>query len=193
MSALVDSPRPASRFGLKQVAIGTLLIVLGAVSAFALMRETRALRQDRAPVAAAMRVPERPPLTVGEEAYAQALWDVHMGVRTEAVRMTFAGLSYKMGEAKRADVKARVAPLTGLFSQALGRVEALRPPASLEAAHASYLQALRLYRDASAEMVKVAADGSDEHLIRAQEMSENASSKLMEVGEVLWPGEYKPN
>jgi hypothetical protein len=107
--------------------------------------------------------------------------------------MTFAGLSYKMGEASRTDVKTRVAPLTGSFSQALARVEALHPPASLEAAHAGYLQALRLYRDSSAEMVKLAADGSEEHLIRAQEMSEKASSKLMEVGEVLWPGEYKPN
>ena len=105
MSALVDSPRPAFRFGLKQLAIGALLVVLGAVSAFALMRETRTLRQERAPVAAAPQVPERPPLTAGEEAYAQALWDVHAGVRTEAVRMTFAGLSYKMGDIKRADVK----------------------------------------------------------------------------------------
>jgi hypothetical protein len=193
MSALVDSPRPAFRFGLKQLAIGALLVVLGAVSAFALMRETRTLRQAPAPVAAAVQVPERPPLTAGEEAYAQALWDVHSGVRTEAVRMTFAGLSYKMGDIKRADIKTRIGPLTGRFSQALSRVEALKPPASLEAAHASYLDALRLYRDSSAEMVKVAADGSDQHLMRAQEMAEKASNKLMEVGEVLWPGEYKPN
>jgi hypothetical protein len=193
MSALLDAPRPASRFGLKQIAIGALLVVLGAVSAFALMRETRVLGPERAPVAAASHVPERPALTAGEEAYAQALWDIHMGVRTEAVRMTFAGLSYKMGESKRADVKTRVAPLTGLFSQALARVEALQPPASLQAAHASYLEALRLYRDSSVEMVKLAADGSDDHLIRAQGMSEQASNNLLEVSEVLWPGEYKPN
>jgi hypothetical protein len=193
MSALVDVPRPPSRLGLKQVAIGSLLVVLGAVSAFALMRETRALRQERAPVAATAQVPERPPLTAGEEAYAQALWDVHTGVRTEAVRMTFAGLSYKMGEIKRADVKTRVAPLTGRFSQALARVGALQPPASLGAAHASYLEALRLYRDSSVEMVRLAADGSDDHLLRAQGMSEQASNKLLEVSEVLWPGEYKPN
>jgi hypothetical protein len=98
-----------------------------------------------------------------------------------------------MGDIKRADIKTRIGPLTGRFSQALSRVEALKPPASLEAAHASYLDALRLYRDSSAEMVKVAADGSDQHLMRAQEMAEKASNKLMEVGEVLWPGEYKPN
>jgi hypothetical protein len=107
--------------------------------------------------------------------------------------MTFAGLSYKMGESKRADVKTRVTPLTGRFSQALARVEALQPPASLRATHASYLEALRLYRDSSVEMVKLAADGSDEHLIRAQSMSEQASNRLLQVSEVLWPGEYKPN
>jgi hypothetical protein len=192
MSALVDSPRSHARFGWKQLAIGALLVVLGAVSAFALMRETRGVRSDVA-AAAAPQVPERPAMTAQEEAYAHALWGVHSGVRTEAVRMTFAGLSYKMGEIKPAEIKKRVAPLSAVFGQAASKVEALQPPASLNAVHGRYLQALRLYRDSSVEMVRIAADGREEHLIKAQGMSEDASGILLEVGEQLWPGEHKPN
>jgi hypothetical protein len=42
-------------------------------------------------------------------------------------------------------------------------------------------------------MVRVARDGRDEHLISAQQKSENASATLLKVSDVLWPGEYKPN
>lgn len=193
MSALVDSPRPHSRFSLKQLAIGGLLVLLGAVSAFALMRETRGVRSDVGTAAVAQQASERPAMTAAEEAYAHALWDVHSGVRTEAVRMTFAGLSYKMGEIKPAEIKKRVAPLTSVFGQAASKVEALRPPASLNGAHGRYLEALRLYRGSAEEMVKIAADGREEHLLKAQGMSEEASGILLEVGEQLWPGEHKPN
>jgi hypothetical protein len=193
MSALVDSPRSHARFRLKQLAIGALLVVLGAVSAFALMRETRGVRNDVAAATAASQAPERPAMTAAEEAYAHALWGVHSDVRTEAVRMTFAGLSYKMGEIKPAEIKKRVAPLTVVFAQAASKAEALQPPASLNAVHGRYLEALRLYRDSSVEMVKIAADGREAHLLKAQGMSENASGILLEVGEQLWPGEHKPN
>ena len=192
MSALVDSPRSDSRFGLKQFAIGAVLVLLGAMSAFALMRETRSTRHDAAAVAAPA-APERPAMTAQEEAYAHALWGVHSDVRTEAVRMTFAGLSYKMGESKVGEIKKRVGPLTAVFAQAASKVELLQPPASLNAVHARYLEAVHLYRDASVEMVKIAADGREDHLLKAQGMSERASGILLEVGEQLWPGEHKPN
>jgi hypothetical protein len=56
-----------------------------------------------------------------------------------------------------------------------------------------YLGALQLYANASQEMVKIAQDGSEAHLLKAQEMSEKASGVLLEVGDDLWPGEIKPN
>jgi hypothetical protein len=56
-----------------------------------------------------------------------------------------------------------------------------------------YAVALQLYDRASQEMVKVALDGKDAHLLQAHEMSEQASGILLEVGEQLWPGEIKPN
>ena len=59
--------------------------------------------------------------------------------------------------------------------------------------HDWYLEALTLFEAASTEMVKVAADGKVEHLIEAQSMSHRAAEDLLKVGDVLWPGEYKPN
>jgi hypothetical protein len=59
--------------------------------------------------------------------------------------------------------------------------------------HDQYLEALALYETASTEMIKVAEDGKVEHLIEAQTMSQRAAEDLLKVGDVLWPGEYKPN
>ena len=46
---------------------------------------------------------------------------------------------------------------------------------------------------AATEVVKVAQDGRDEHLIEAHGMSLRAAENLLKVGDVLWPGEYKPH
>ena len=59
--------------------------------------------------------------------------------------------------------------------------------------HERYLAALASYETASEEMVKTARDGRDEHLIQAQGMSFRASEDTLRVGDVLWPGEYKPH
>jgi len=66
-------------------------------------------------------------------------------------------------------------------------------PASMGKVHDQYLEALALFETASMEMIKVAADGKVEHLIEAQTMSQRAAEELLIVGDVLWPGEYKPN
>ena len=58
---------------------------------------------------------------------------------------------------------------------------------------AAYLEALEHYTAASREMIKVADDGRDEHLIAAHKRSEQASHELLKLSDVLWPGEYKPN
>jgi len=59
--------------------------------------------------------------------------------------------------------------------------------------HERYVEALALYVKASAEMLKVAQDSSDRHLVEAQMMSKLASEELLKAGDVLWPGEHKPN
>jgi hypothetical protein len=176
---------------LKLVVIGAVLAGLLGVLALAVVHETGA--PVPAPLVLGEMVGARPALTGAEEAYASALWPIHEEVKNSAVRMTFAGLSYKLDGLDKSTVKSKVAPLTEVYRSAAERVGQLHPPDSLMAVHQQYLEALRLYRDSSVEMVKVADDGRDEHLIAAQGMSERAAVDLLKVGNKLWPGEYKPN
>lgn len=133
------------------------------------------------------------PLSPEEEAYAAALWPVHSEVKLAAVKMIFAGLHYKTGNGDAQLLRDKVQPLTRTFQSATTRARDIQPPASLVDAHGSYLEALQLYTSASREMVKVADDGRDEHLVAAQRRSEQASLAILKLSDVLWPGEYKPN
>ena len=196
MSALA-SAHSSSRFGFKQIAMGVLLLGLGAIAALAMVREGR---HASAPVQSAVAAggafaghAERPALSAEEERYAAGLWPIHQQTKTSAVQMTFAGLAYKLGDIDKAAVKERVAPLTKAFRDARAEASRLQVPASLEKQHQQYLAALKLYEDASVEMVKVTRDGNEEHLVAAQKMSYAASEDSLRVGDALWPGEYKPN
>lgn len=178
----------------KSIGIGALVGSLVAVVAIAAFRETAMQKPvPPTPAAVAMGVEARPAMTAAEEAYAHALWPIHAQVKQNAVKMTFAGLAYKMGDIKRAAVRDRVAPLTPVFDAALVQADKLQVPASLRDLHREYVDAIRLYRDSSVAMIRVAADGRDEHLIEAQDMSSRAAGLTLKVGETLWPGEYKPN
>jgi hypothetical protein len=52
---------------------------------------------------------------------------------------------------------------------------------------------LGLYEESANEMLEVARDGDDGHLVDAEQKSERAAEYLIKVGDVLWPGEHKPN
>ena len=196
MSALA-SAHGSPRFGFKQIAMGILLLGLGAIAALAMVREGRhaaAPAQNAAAVGGAFTGhTERPALSPAEETYAAELWPIHQQTKTSAVQMTFAGLAYKLGDIDKAAVKERVSPLTKMFRDARAQASRLQVPPSLEKQHQRYLAALKQYEDASVEMVKVARDGKDEHLVAAQKMSYAASEDSLRVGDALWPGEYKPN
>lgn len=190
----VDAASPSRRLSAKAFGLWLVLALLAALAAFAGLRELRKPAPERlAPPAAHAFAERRPSQTAADERFSQALWNIHADVRTAAVRMTFAGLSYKMGDGDRASVSAKVAPLTEVFRQAEAQLLALDGPASMHDTRSRYAGALQLYRQASQEMIKVAQDGNDAHLLKAQEMSEQASGILLEVGEQLWPGEIKPN
>jgi hypothetical protein len=196
MSALA-SAHTSPRFGLKQIAMGLLLLGLGAIAALAMVREGRHVSAPAPSAATAGGAfaghAERPALSPEEESYAAALWPIHQQTKTSAVQMTFAGLAYKLGDIDKSGVKERVAPLTKVFRDARAQASRLQVPASLEKQHQRYVAALKLYEDASVEMVKVARDGKEEHLVAAQKMSYAASEDSLRVGDALWPGEYKPN
>jgi hypothetical protein len=190
---VIGSQRTARVAALKGFGVGALVVGLIALMAVAAFRETAKPKpQQVATTTEANRV-ERPAVTAEEEAYARALWPIHAQVKQDAVKMTFAGLAYKMGDIKRGAVKARVAPLTPAFEAAAAAMNKLQPPQAMRELHGEYLEAIKLYRDASLTMVKLAADGSDVHLTEAQVLSEKASGLTLKVGETLWPGEFKPN
>jgi hypothetical protein len=169
----------------------TALIALVLVAAF---RESATQNATpTAPGAPTMGVEARPALTAAEEKYAHALWEVHARVKQNAVKMTFAGLAYKMGDIQRNALKERVEPLIPVFSAALADAGKLQPPASASEWHSKYTEAIRLYRDAAAGMAKAATEGSEQRLINAQELSDRAATLTLIVGDNMWPGEYKPN
>ena len=194
MSSANATPR-SIRPSVKTLGLWLVLAALAAVVAFAAWREVRKTSPAvQSPAAGhAFSDHARPALSAAEERFSQALWNIHSEVRTAAVRMTFAGLTYKMGDADLASVGTKVVPLTAVFRQAESAVHALEAPASMQGLRSRYASALQAYGNASLEMVKVVQDGKDAHLLKAQEMSEQASGILLEVGEQLWPGEIKPN
>ena len=187
------SQRTARVAALKGFGVGALVVGLIALMAVAAFRETAKPKSQQVAANTETNHVERPAVTAEEEGYARALWPIHAQVKQDAVKMTFAGLAYKMGDIKRDAVKERVAPLTPMFDSAMAALGKLRPPASMRLLHGEYLEAIKLYREASVTMIKVAVDGRDAHLVEAQAMSEKASGLTLKVGETLWPGEFKPN
>jgi hypothetical protein len=195
MSA-ADAARQPLRPSAKALGLASVLVLLFAVAGYGALHEWRkASLAPGAPAAASGHAfaEQRPALSAAEERFAQALWSTHTDVRTAAVRMTFAGLAYKMGDGGRADVQRKVAPLVESFRAAETQLRGLDAPPSMHTTRERYAAALQVYARAATEMVKVADDGDDAHLLQAQEMSEAASGVLLEVGDQLWPGEIKPN
>ena len=192
-NAALRSLRLNARTRARRLGLWALLALLAAFVAYAALREMRKIAPDVQPQADHAFSPQRPAHSAAEERFAQAMWNIHTDVRTAAVRMTFAGLAYKMGDGGLADIQTKVAPLTTVFRQAESHLRALDLPASMHQVRDRYVGALQLYSDASQEMIKVAQDGKEAHLLKAQEMSELAAGVLLDVGDQLWPGEIKPN
>lgn len=177
---------------------GTLLLTaliagLAGVVAYALQREMLTASAT-APAAAAIDERElRRALSAEEETYAAALWPLHGEVKLAAIRMTFAGIAYSAEDHDPDRLAAKVEPLGRLMAEVASKVRSLQPPASLREVHRRYVEALALYAAASDEMLRGAAEGRQDLLIEAQGKSFRASEDLLRVGDVLWPGEYKPH
>lgn len=193
MTAASEATRPL-RPDSRRLGVRAVLVLLAAFVLYAGVREVRKSGFDVQPQAEEHAFPDRRPAqTPAEERFSQALWNIHAEVRTAAVRMTFAGLAYKIGDADATSVRAKVTPLAETFRQASADLRSLDGPESMQEVHSQYADAVRLFTDASETMVKVAEDGNDTHLLTAQQMSAQAAGMLLEVGDRLWPGEIKPN
>jgi hypothetical protein len=190
---MIQNTPPTRRMpGLKNIGIAIVAIALGAVALYAALREVRTTGAP-VPVAGEMGHADRPALTADEERFAHELWKIHDKVRTLAVRMSFVGLSYKMGDITSSELPARVGPILREFRAALSDSEALVPPASLKSLHGEYVGAVRDYEQAAVEMIRAGKDKTDERLINAQTRSAASATMLLKVSEALWPGEHKPN
>jgi len=137
--------------------------------------------------------PQPPALTADEEHFATALWAVHREATRSAVAMSFAGISYQT-ENRDARVLARsIKPLAKFFHEAEIEVRTMSAPPSLSKTHGQYVEAMGLYANAAAEMLKFTEDGDAQRLNLAHELDVRASEDMLRVGEVLWPGQYKPH
>ena len=172
--------------------LSTVVLALLGVVGYALQRElTR--QQTTTPVATAVINERVRALTGEEENYAAALWPIHSEVKLSAVAMSFAGIAYKLGEQNGQTLEARVQPLADSFRAAMMRASVLRVPPSMVPLHERYLAALAQYENAATEMVSATQDGKDGHLLTGQQMSLRATEDILRIGDVLWPGEYKPH
>jgi hypothetical protein len=175
------------------LALSTVIVALVAMVGVAVQRELPP-RVAPSPAASVKTGPEQKALSAEEEVYAATLWPIHSEVvEVAAVDMSLAGIAYVTEHHDANRLEARVLPLRDRFRTAADKAQAIAVPASMQRVQDWYIEALALYETASAEMVMVAADGKVEHLIEAQMMSQRAAEDLLKVGDVLWPGEYKPN
>ncbi len=185
--------RPLSVNKIGAVAAIAALVVMVAVAVHREARTPANVAGTAAPATPMTeRTSERPPMTAAEEAFATALWAIHSQVRQDAVRMTYAGLSYKMHDIDGRELKARIEPLAKSFDASAKRVEQIEVPAALTSMRDRYAGAVKRYAEAARIMLRTDAQG-DAALIKAQELSQQSSEDLLRVSDVLWPGEHKPN
>ncbi|MBV9561153.1 MAG: hypothetical protein JOY90_11945 [Bradyrhizobium sp.] len=137
--------------------------------------------------------PQPPPLTADEERFATTLWAVHREATRSAVALSFAGIAYQTEGRDAHALAQRIEPLAKFFHDAETQVRAMGAPPSLTASQGQYVDAMALYANAASEMLKFTGDGDRQRLNLAHEMDVRASEDMLRVGEILWPGQYKPH
>jgi hypothetical protein len=110
-----------------------------------------------------------------------------------AVAMSFAGIAYQTEERDARALARKIEPLAKFFHDAELQVRAMSAPPSLSGTLARYVGAMALYANAADEMLKFTEDADLRRLDEAHRMDVKASQDVLRVGEVLWPGQYKPH
>ena len=134
-----------------------------------------------------------PALTADEERFATTLWAVHREATRSAVALSFAGITYQTEDRDAQAFARKIEPLAKFFHDAEMQVRAMSAPPSLSKTQSQYVDAMALYANAATEMLKFAEDGDSERLQVAHSLDVKASEYMLRVGEVLWPGQYKPH
>jgi hypothetical protein len=180
----------------RSVLLTGVVVALAAIVSAAWLHEVRprSVTQPAAQaVAARVETPQPRALTADEERFATALWAVHREATRSAVAMSFAGIAYQTEDRDARSLARKIEPLAKFFHDAEMQVSDLRPPPSLSGTHGQYVAAMALYANAAAEILKFTEDGDSQRLDNAHQMDVRASEDMLRVGEVLWPGQYKPH
>jgi hypothetical protein len=171
------------------------MLALMAIVAVSLQREL-GFTSHATPVVAVVQheAAAPPPLTADEEAFAEALWPLHQEVvEASAGRLSSAGIAFAIDDHDAHKLAAKLIPLRTVFHDTRQKLAAIAAPPSLQGVRDRYMALLSLYEQSATEMLEVERDGDEGHLINAQIKSGHAAEELVKVGDILWPGEHKPN
>lgn len=182
--------------GGRSLLLAGVIVALAATAGAAWLHEIR-LRSVVQPAAQTVNAraekPQLPALTADEERFATALWAVHREATRSAVALSFAGITYQAEDRDARALARKIEPLAKFFHDAEIQVRAMSAPPSLSRTQVQYVDAMALYASAAAEMLKFTEDGDSQRLGVAHGMDVRASEDMLRVGEVLWPGQYKPH
>jgi len=171
-----------------------VVVALAATAGVAWLHEIRPRSQPALqPINARAEKAQLPALTADEELFATTLWAVHREATRSAVALSFAGITYQTEDRDAQAFARKIEPLAKFFHDAEMQVRAMSAPPSLSKTQSQYVDAMALYANAATEMLKFAEDGDSQRLQVAHSLDVKASEYMLRVGEVLWPGQYKPH
>jgi hypothetical protein len=182
--------------GGRSLLLASIVVVLAATAGAAWLNEIRpwSVAQPAAQtVNARAEETKLPALTADEERFATILWAVHREATRSAVALSFAGITYQVEDRDARALARKIEPLAKFFHDAEMQVRAMSAPPSLSRTQVEYVGAMALYASAAAEMLKFTEDGDSQRLQVAHGLDMKASEDMLRVGEVLWPGQYKPH
>jgi hypothetical protein len=177
--------------GGRSLLLAGVVVALAAITGAAWLHEAR-LRPAVQPATQAVST-QPAALTADEERFATALWAVHREATRLAVAMSFAGITYQTEDRDTRALARKIEPMAKFFHDAEIQVRTMSTPPSLSRTQRQYVDAMALFANAAAEMLKFTEDGDPQRLGDAHLMDVRASEDMLRVGEVLWPGQYKPH
>jgi len=182
--------------GGRSLLLASIVVVLAAIVGAAWLNEIRPRSVAQPPaqtVNARAEKTKLPALTADEERFATTLWAVHREATRSAVALSFAGITYQVEDRDARALARKIEPLAKFFHDAEMQVRAMSAPPSLSRTQVEYVDAMALYASAAAEMLKFTEDGDSQRLQVAHGLDMKASEDMLRVGELLWPGQYKPH
>jgi len=182
--------------GGRSLLLAGVVVALAAITGAALVHEVRSrsvVQPGAQVISTRAEKPQPPALTADEERFATALWAVHREATRLAVAMSFAGITYQTEDRDARALARKIEPLAKFFHDAEMQVRVMNTPPSLSRTQGQYVDAMALFANAAAEMLKFTEDGDSQRLGDAHRMDVRASEDMLRVGEVLWPGQYKPH